>query len=579
MIPATKDKSKGRASGGLITLVRRDFFSEVTLVDACNLWIFVSIKYENKAYNIGNVYWPPKVDDSYCVGSLDDFLTSLEDSEFRSAGTIVMGYFNARLGCLNSFVDEIFDETELIGLRNSMDNKVTKRGKQLTLAMESTGFILCNGRSPSDNPANYTYVSKTGCSVTDFVWLNISLIKLFCDLTVLNFSDSSDHFGVCIELDVSTQSRLVQTAVGFPVENIKWDETKIDDYLYNLSGSTLLYFNSEDTDCLFNNFKIAILDSARKTGMLTVKKSSERVNSFMAKKPWFDCKCNVAKRKVNKDYKKFKSNKQSLELLENYISARDQYKKIVAQAKTEYNGQIQVKLSNLSSSKEFWNTVKLFNTKDYRSNGVELDAWVEFYKDVYPGRCINDRIFVTVLHPYLDSEFSLDELNKVLSKCSNNKSPGPDKIVNEFLKNLPSEWSHYFLNMINRIFESENVPRSFAEVNMSMLYKKGDHTDPMNYRGIALLNSVTKVFTSLLAKRLGGWAESCRLIPEEQAGFRAKRMGNIKGGKSVRLDTIIWPDGGIVPAYVEQGGEKIGMPLYQIVTALAPPFTMVIRVK
>ncbi|XP_043483125.1 uncharacterized protein LOC122511745 isoform X3 [Leptopilina heterotoma] len=52
------------------------------------------------------------------------------------------------------------------------------------------------------------------------------------------------------------------------------------------------------------------------------------------------------------------------------------------------------------------------------------------------------------------------------------------------------------------------------------------------------------------------------------------KVGNIKGGKSVRLDTIIWPGGGIVPAYLEQGGEKIGMPLYRIVTALAPPFTM-----
>ncbi|XP_051161852.1 uncharacterized protein LOC127281913 isoform X2 [Leptopilina boulardi] len=52
------------------------------------------------------------------------------------------------------------------------------------------------------------------------------------------------------------------------------------------------------------------------------------------------------------------------------------------------------------------------------------------------------------------------------------------------------------------------------------------------------------------------------------------KVGNIKGGKSVRLDTIIWPGGGIMPAYLEQGGEKIGMPLYRIVTALAPPFTM-----
>lgn len=51
-------------------------------------------------------------------------------------------------------------------------------------------------------------------------------------------------------------------------------------------------------------------------------------------------------------------------------------------------------------------------------------------------------------------------------------------------------------------------------------------------------------------------------------------MGTVKGGKIVRLDTIIWPGGGIMPAYLEEGGEKVGMPLFRIVTALAPPFSM-----
>lgn len=34
-----------------------------------------------------------------------------------------------------------------------------------------------------------------------------------------------------------------------------------------------------------------------------------------------------------------------------------------------------------------------------------------------------------------------------------------------------------------------------------------------------------------------------------------------------------------MPAYLEQGGEKIGMPMYRIVTALAPPFTMVTNLQ
>lgn len=57
--------------------------------------------------------------------------------------------------------------------------------------------------------------------------------------------------------------------------------------------------------------------------------------------------------------------------------------------------------------------------------------------------------------------------------------------------------------------------------------------------------------------------------------YRWTKVGTIRGGREVRLDTIIWPGGGIVPAYIEEGREKIGMPRYKIVTALAPPFSMI----
>lgn len=58
---------------------------------------------------------------------------------------------------------------------------------------------------------------------------------------------------------------------------------------------------------------------------------------------------------------------------------------------------------------------------------------------------------------------------------------------------------------------------------MHTLYKKGDCTDPLNSRGIALFNTITKIFTTLYAKRLGKWAETCYIIPVEQAGFWSKQ--------------------------------------------------------
>ena len=41
---------------------------------------------------------------------------------------------------------------------------------------------------------------------------------------------------------------------------------------------------------------------------------------------------------------------------------------------------------------------------------------------------------------------------------------------------------------------------------MIVLHKKGDKTDPSNYRTITLMNTLPKIFMLLLNKRLYKWA-------------------------------------------------------------------------
>ena len=55
---------------------------------------------------------------------------------------------------------------------------------------------------------------------------------------------------------------------------------------------------------------------------------------------------------------------------------------------------------------------------------------------------------------------------------------------------------------------------------MIALFKRGNGTDPDNYRGISLLNIVGKVFAAILNKRLYTWAEKEDKISKEQAGFQ-----------------------------------------------------------
>lgn len=47
------------------------------------------------------------------------------------------------------------------------------------------------------------------------------------------------------------------------------------------------------------------------------------------------------------------------------------------------------------------------------------------------------------------------------------------------------------------------------------LFKRADKADPENYKGISVLNSVTKLFTKIIAEEMGLTG-----ISEEQQGFR-----------------------------------------------------------
>lgn len=103
----------------------------------------------------------------------------------------------------------------------------------------------------------------------------------------------------------------------------------------------------------------------------------------------------------------------------------------------------------------------------------------------------------------------------------NNKASGSDGIPVEFYKHATPEFLEYLLELLNRIFIEEIVPENFRLSRITAIFKKGNRDLPENYRGIAVLNSLRKVFTQILYTRLTTWVEDNNMISCFQAGFRA----------------------------------------------------------
>ena len=124
---------------------------------------------------------------------------------------------------------------------------------------------------------------------------------------------------------------------------------------------------------------------------------------------------------------------------------------------------------------------------------------------------------------FLDSEFTSDEIDKMVANLKNKKACGQDKILNEYICATYDKLKPMYIALFNRVLEEGIVPETWLNGMILPIYKsKGDRNDPDNYRGITLLSCLGKLFTSVINERLNKYADKISLINENQAGFRNK---------------------------------------------------------
>ena len=122
---------------------------------------------------------------------------------------------------------------------------------------------------------------------------------------------------------------------------------------------------------------------------------------------------------------------------------------------------------------------------------------------------------------HYERKFEIAEVKGALRKLKNGKATGGDGIPPEFLKYGGEHMARSLCDLFNCILNAGVTPAQWGKALVVLLYKKGDATDPGNYRGISLLDVVGKVYTKLVAARIEEVVRD--EIVEEQAGFTDKR--------------------------------------------------------
>ena len=104
-----------------------------------------------------------------------------------------------------------------------------------------------------------------------------------------------------------------------------------------------------------------------------------------------------------------------------------------------------------------------------------------------------------------------------------NKSAGPDGLHPRILRELAGPLAIPVCNLMDTCFEQGKIPEEWKDSNVTCIYKKGDKTDPGNYRPVSLTCILSKVAETFVKEYVYNYLETTNYLCEEQHGFRSHR--------------------------------------------------------
>jgi hypothetical protein len=549
-VKAKKTAKKGRGSGGILVLIKKAFKSFVEIIPTTveNVLVF---QIQKALFNTElDVFWfctyvPPanstfwnQCNSGFGVELLENCI--MEMNNWYNFHILIVGDLNSRTAndncvLVSADLDFSYDETHF--QRFSDDKKSNTFGYQLLELCDVFDIVILNGLQKYNFDGSSTYICEEGSSTVDYFLASVEIVDniLLNSLTVLDHTES-DHFPVVLSLSLPQQMHTVKE--DFRDKTITdstkcvWDQSKecifkdtlkSDNLQYVLQGAYELIEHDVDKALeLFNAcFNVASECMKRKHSN---KKTRSNGN-------WFNAECKKAKVLCRKYLIMFRDNRND-KTRGDYITARKDYYNTKKNRRQQFSKEKAEKLANdLKNSKDFWKTASDIGCGKKRNNvseRIEMSKWVEHFETVlrneehnfmynlnYENENVSDTddSMLNIDIPAEDVAWSVKDLKL-------NKSCGNDGTIAEMLKCGSNIAIPFLTKLFNVIFDKGIFPSQWSKAIMVPIHKKGSLHDVDNYRGISLLNVVSKCYTKVLNKRLRTWLDTNNVISECQAGFR-----------------------------------------------------------
>ena len=551
-----KHKNAKRNSGGVAVLIKNNIAKGVTkqksASDDC-IWLKLDKNFFgfDKNLYLCCCYLIPQNSSTLTWNDINNCeILETEVLSYSQLGNILIcGDLNARTGTLKDYVvsdndtstfqtiplPPNYNNDNFNVLRNNNDPITNDWGKFIVDLCISARLCILNGRTNGDITGKCTCIKRAGISTVD---LNIITKDLYNDINYFNvkeFTEWSDHCPVAMSMKINkniTENPSTSSLGDLPPKYI-WDQANASAFLNGIASQSDLLNNlcQETPQNNINNITktltSVITDAAKKSMKLVKVKAKKKKVNFHFSNSCYTIRIHLLHTK--KLLTKYPSNRY---IRECYYDIKKIYKKAIRKAKNAYRDNILAKLEELKSTnpREHWQLLnKLRNSeKPDHSTSIKPDEWISHFNKLLTPDYDDSTILKQLddlrdeINRYnsLDYPISEKELYESINSLKNNKTSGPDGILNEMLKCGKYYLVKPIVKLFNLILSDALVPKEWKKGYLKVIHKSGDINLPGNYRGLAICSCLGKLFTKTLNNRLQTKLETDNIYSKHQAGFR-----------------------------------------------------------
>ena len=547
---AIRDATTARLSGGVLVLVKKYLKNHVfklhveydnTVVLKLDGQLFDS----NMPVLLTATYLPPTGSPYYAEMDVNNGVSFLEQclldivEEFPGCPLIVGGDLNSRTGDDNGreiepgvSIYDVFDEEDMVNnvkKRASKDIVTNDFGRYLLTVCGEFDLSILNGMIMDESSGNFTYVAPNGCSVVDYFIVSNVLLTLSFRMSV---GQRIERKHQPIELYMSglqkSNNNDTNTCTGiYKMDKIKWDPGREGDFKTALVSPAVKLLLDEACMLIDVNVNRAITKFQEILHMAGSCMKKTLTCGIKRKQPWFDAECHAKRKEVRQHLRKFNdSNTQNDRVV--YNIKRNEYTELIRVKRINHRQSILDTLNNENASpSEFWGKIRESTSKRVVSNNISTQKWFTHFQKLFNDIEEADDDQLDIHEEFnvkdidsLEADITNDEVIAAIRSLKNSKAAGPDGIISEFFKHSDTSLLPFLAKLFNKLYVSGTYPEAWSESIIQPIHKKGDVNSPDNYRGISLLNIISKIYSRILNKRLVKWLEDTKTIHECQAGFR-----------------------------------------------------------